>query len=145
MMEVPPTETPSFSTRTSAWKLPTSCTNLAEARACSPRWLTISNSRTSGVDMARLFSTEQLAGEVTVFAARRLCLVQRRRHVIAGAHARKLDQHGQVHAGDHFDLSRFHDRDREVRGRAAEHVGEDDDAGPGVGTRHRTDDVAAPL
>src|SRR4051812_33894969 len=115
MMEVPPTETPSFSTRTSASKLPTNCTNLAEARACSPRWLTISNSRTSGVDMARLFSTEQLAGDVDVLAACCLCFVQRRRHVVAGAHARKLDQHRQVHAGDHLGLSRFHDRDRQVR------------------------------
>src|SRR6185295_19046214 len=109
MIEVPPTETPSFSTRTSAWKLPTSCTNLAEARACSPRWLTISNSRTSGALTAKLFSTEQLAGDIDVFAAGGLRVVQGRRHVVAGPHAGQLDQHRQVHAGDDLDLPGFHD------------------------------------
>ena len=42
-------------------------------------------------------------------------------------------------------LPRFHDRDRQVGRRAAEHVGEDDDAGTGIGARHRIDDVATAL
>ena len=35
---------------------------------------------------------------------------------------------GRLTPGDHFDAARLHHRDREVGGRAAEHVGEDDDA-----------------
>jgi hypothetical protein len=35
----------------------------------------------------------------------------------------ELDQHRQVHAGDHLDAVLVEERQRDVRGRAAEHVG----------------------
>ena len=62
-----------------------------------------------------------------------------------GAHLGELDQHRQVDAGDHLDVRPVHHRDREVGGRAAEHVGEDHDAVAGVGALDRLDDVAPAL
>ena len=44
------------------------------------------------------------------------------------AHAGELDQHRQVDAGDDLDLGAVQHRDREIGGRAAEHVGQQDHA-----------------
>jgi len=41
---------------------------------------------------------------------------------------RQLDQHREIDAGDDFDSIAFDERHREVRRRAAEHVGEQQDA-----------------
>src|SRR5690606_1413736 len=79
------------------------------------------------------------------FASGDLRLLQGRRHVVAEAHAGELDQHRQVDAGDDLDLAGAHHGYRKVRRRAAEHVGENDDAGTGVGARYRIDNVIAAL
>ena len=87
-------------------------------------------------------SVEQLAGDVDVFApgllGRRHGLAQR----LVLAHAGELDQHRQVDAGDHLDALAVHGRDREVRRRAAEHVGEHHDAAAVVDLADRIDDLA---
>ena len=61
------------------------------------------------------------------------------------AHAGELDQHRQIDAGDHFHAPRLHHRDREVRRRAAEHVGQEDHAGAVVNLVDGGDDVASSL
>ena len=43
----------------------------------------------------------------------------------------QLDQHRQVDAGDHLDAAGFHHRNGQIGRRAAEHVGQHDDAGAG--------------
>ncbi|CDX37391.1 hypothetical protein MPLSOD_30073 [Mesorhizobium sp. SOD10] len=93
----------------------------------------------------RSFAAQELAGDVDVFAARRLRFVERGGHVVAFADRGELDQHRQVHAGDDLDAAGFHHRDGEVGWCAAEHVGEHDDAGAGVDARHRVDDVGPAL
>jgi hypothetical protein len=62
-----------------------------------------------------------------------------------GADFRELDQHRQVDPGEHLDVRPVHHRNREIGGRAAEHVGEDHHTVAGVGARDRLDDVVAPL
>ena len=64
---------------------------------------------------------------------------------LIAAHLGELDQHRQVDAGDHFDLGPAHAGDREIGGRAAEHVGQDRDAIAGIDALHRFDDVLAAL
>ncbi len=55
-------------------------------------------------------------------------LLQRQR----GAHAGQLDQHRQIGAGKHFYVTIIHGRNGQVGRRAAEHVGDNDDAVAGV-------------
>src|SRR5690606_35850852 len=78
MIDVPPTLMPSFSTEMVARNESASCTNLADALACSPRWLTIGRSRAIAPSVSgpstplirrRSFGRQQLAGYVDVFAA----------------------------------------------------------------------------
>ena len=61
------------------------------------------------------------------------------------ADLRELHQHRHVDAGEHFDVGPAHAGDRQVRRRAAEHVGQDGDAVAGVDALDRLDDVLAAL
>src|SRR5690606_38542106 len=59
------------------------------------------------------------------------------------AYAGQLDQHRKIDARDHLNVRLLHDRDRQVGRRAAEHVGEQDDAGSGIGPGNRRQDFGA--
>ena len=59
------------------------------------------------------------------------------------ADARELHQHRKVQPGHHLHLADLEQRNGEVRGRAAEHVRQDDDARTAVHPRHRIGDVGA--
>ncbi len=59
------------------------------------------------------------------------------------ADARELDQHRQVDARHHLDGAAVHARQGEVGGRAAEHVGQHDDAGTRIHAANRVEDVAS--
>ncbi len=61
------------------------------------------------------------------------------------AHLGELHQHRQIDAGEHLDLGPAHHGNRQVRGSAAEHVGQDGDAFAGVHALDRLDDVLAAL
>src|SRR4029450_4722563 len=81
------------------------------------------------------------AGDLNVFPA---CFASEsnsffQRHLTA--EAGELHQDWEIDSGDDLDLGLVHDRDGEVRGRAAEHIGEDDDAGTRVGAAHGFKDV----
>src|ERR1043165_8220093 len=115
MIESPPALSPLRDTRTVASYFSTSCTNFAEARACSPFSLTICMTRVTAPDAA---------------AGRSDSLISRRAR---GAHLGELDQHRQVDAREYLDVRPVHDRDREIGRRAAEHVGEDHNAVARVG------------
>src|SRR5277367_4807460 len=74
MIERASTVWPSRVTVTSASKLPASLTNLAEARACSPRSLTISTVRVAfigptSLDDRSLFAGQDVGGDRDVLAA----------------------------------------------------------------------------
>nr|CAI0340169.1 conserved hypothetical protein [Rhizobiaceae bacterium] len=92
-----------------------------------------------------LFAAQDAACHVDIFAAGLGGVDQRLLHVVLAADAGKLDQHGKVHAGDHLDAVAAHHGNGEVRGGAAEHVGEDDDAMALVGLHHRFQDILAAL
>ena len=53
------------------------------------------------------------------------------------------DEHGQIDPGDHFDAARFEQGDRQIGRRAAEQVGQNDNAFAGIGARDRLCDFAA--
>ena len=57
----------------------------------------------------------------------------------------QLNQHRQINACDHFDLGAVHNRDRQIRRRAAEHIGEHDDAGAGFDLFGFADDFGTAL
>ena len=57
----------------------------------------------------------------------------------------ELDEHRQIDAGDDFDLAAIHDRNRQIGWRAAEHIGENDNADAAIDLLHRRDDVLAAL
>src|SRR5579859_7878397 len=133
MIERASTVWPSLETRTSASKPEAVFTNLAEARACRPRLLTISTVRVApSLTGGSLLAREHIGGDGDVLAARLLGAGDRVLEALAAAHAGELDQHRQVQAGDHLGLGLLHDRDGQVGRRAAEHVGEQDDAGAAV-------------
>ena len=140
MIERPPTVSPQRVTVTSESKRSTVWTNFAEARACRPLRLTIGNSRASApsgmerrraiLRLGRRIGSRSLAGkhargDVDVFAAGLLGVQDRLPKALLVAHARELDQHRQIDAGDHLDRAAVHARQREIRGRAPEHVGQD--------------------
>src|SRR5690606_30480214 len=75
----------------------------------------------------------------------RLRLGEGKGHVVLGAHAGQLDEHGQIHTRDHLHPPRVHDRNGEIGGRSAEHVRQDDDAGATVGAGDSLDNVEAAL
>src|SRR6516225_2026361 len=91
------------------------------------------------------FPGENAARDGDVFAPGVLRGGDRLRQRALVAHLGELDQHGKIDAGEHLDLGTAHDRDREVRGRAAEHVGEDGDPFARVHALDRLDDVVAAL
>ena len=62
---------------------------------------------------------------------------------ISLAHAGELDEDRQVDAGDHLDVRLVHDRDGEIGRRAAEHVGQHDDAVARIGAMDGIDDLSA--
>ena len=160
MMESPPTVSPQRVTLTCASKRSTHCTNLAVARACRPLRLTMrisracapamtggggqsSSSRRSVVSLIFPVST-LLATVMYLRPASRASITAWSRSALSRKR-RQLDQHRQVDAADHLDAAAVHHRDREVRRRAAEHVGEQHDAAAVLNARHRAEDVGAAL
>ena len=92
-----------------------------------------------------IFAAQDAAGDVDVFAPGFRCLGKRFFHVVLAAHTGELDQHGQVHASNDFDVSRLHDRYRHVGRCSAEHVGENDDPETVIGAHHGFEDVLPTL
>ena len=60
------------------------------------------------------------------------------------AHARELDQHRQIDAGDHLDRAAIHARQREIGGGASKHIRQDDHAVPGIEAADGGHDVLSP-
>ena len=60
-----------------------------------------------------------------------------------GTVAGKLDEHRQVEAGQHFDPARLHQGYRQIGRGTAKHVGDNDDALPGIDPCYRLHDVVA--
>ncbi|CCD03273.1 protein of unknown function (plasmid) [Azospirillum baldaniorum] len=166
MMDSPDTCVSPRRTSISASKVATSFTNFAAARACRPRWLLIVTvwqisgflsgfcPSIPGAPCAGAFSSGELIGspvrqqrgsDVDVL----LTGLARGGHGVGqrflAAHAGQLDQHRQVHTGDHLDLRLVHDGDGEVGRGSAEHVGQHDDAGPVVHVGHGVQNVLAAL
>src|ERR1700692_1099466 len=102
MIERASTVWPSLETRTSASKPEAVFTNLAEARACRPRLLMISTVRDAPPFTSRrsLLAGQDIGGDGDVLAPGFLGARDRVLQALARADARKLDQHGQVEAGD---------------------------------------------
>src|SRR4051812_1805134 len=99
MIERASTVVPSRVTVTSASKPAASLTNLAEARACRPRSLTISTTLVTA--MARLLLAGQhVGGDGDVFAPGLLGVGDAGLQVFAAAHTGQLNQHRQVEPGD---------------------------------------------
>src|SRR4029077_6598811 len=71
---------------------------------------------------------QQLRGDVDVLVPGHLGLHDGDRQRRAAAHARQLDEHGQVDTGDDVDIGLVEYRDGKVVWRAAEHVGQQYDA-----------------
>src|SRR5262249_12033348 len=81
---------------------------------------------------ARSFPGENAAGDGDVFAAGILSSRHRFGQRTFVPHLGELHQHRKIDAGENLDLRPAHHRDREVGGRAAEHIGEDGDPFPAV-------------
>ncbi len=88
---------------------------------------------------------EQRARDVDVLAARFLSADDGLFEAFGLAHARQLDQHRQIDPGDDLHATLVHDRDRQIRGRAAKHVGQENHARAVVDGLDRRHDVAPPL
>src|SRR5262245_45684262 len=84
-------------------------------------------------------------GDSNVAAARILRSKSGFRQAHAVTDFSELDQHRQVHAGDDLGLHLIDDRNGEVRGRAAEHVGQNHHAVATVNRAHGVDDVGPTL
>ena len=150
MIERPPTVSPQRVTVTSASKRSTVWTNLAEARACRPCAVDDRQLADEGpVGHGAGGQSSSSAGPSGYFpeSTREATLMYLRPASWAWEHgvgrgllvadAGELDQHRQVDAGDHLDGAAVHAGEGQVRGRAAEHVGEDDDALAGVDAARR--------
>src|ERR1700691_2619904 len=125
MMERASTVWPSFVTVIWEEKRAAASTNLAEARACSPFLLTIVAlaSRRKG-DSTTLGS----AGEVDrarahIFPARIDCVLDGLVERQFVANIDELDEARKVGAGQDFHLAPLQERERQIAGRAAIHVG----------------------
>src|SRR5690606_10164562 len=127
MIERASTLWPSRLTVTSDSKLEASLTNLAEARACRPRALQISTVRRT-TPMRLFFPGQHVGRHRNVLAPGLLGVGHAGLEALALAHAGQLDEHRQVEPGDDLGAGLLHHRDGQVRGRAAEHVGQQDDA-----------------
>src|SRR5262245_12637051 len=121
MMLLALTRRPFRVTQTLALNWPATCVSLAEARACNPSLLMISTSRCSIVNDERGGGYPHYA---VAAAAHRLGDDRLQRLVAVG---QDPDQHGKVDAGHALDLARHEQLGGDIGGRAAVHVGEDQD------------------
>src|SRR5690606_4843295 len=129
MIESPETVCPSRVTQAAASCASTVSTNFAEARACRPFSLTMVSLRETAMAArsAWLGRFQYGCRRVDVLPAR----LDRRVDglgQLAVAHLGELDEQRQVRAVDHLDPGPAECAMREIRGRAAEHVGDDHNA-----------------
>ena len=97
------------------------------------------------VASSRSFSRQHLARHGDVFAPGVARLDHRVIEVRGLAKRRQFDQHRQVDAANDLDAAAVHDGNGEVGRRAAEHVGQQDDAAAVLNARDRAENVGAPL
>ncbi len=138
-----------LSTLMSAAKASAALTNLAAARACRPRRLTISDIgrvplRRHGRSQSLSTTSSWLATLMYLRPASLAAATAPRQRLLV-ADRGELDQHRQVHAGHDLDARAIHRRDGEIGRRAAEHVGQDDHARARIDLAHGIHDLGAPL
>src|SRR5262249_26101156 len=106
MMLLPSISRRSRATRTLDSYFVARCTNFAAARACMPSWLTTVTAWEVIERSSRraLLAPEQIRGDPDRAPPVIAHLLRDGEQIGRPAQARELDQHRQVHAGDHLEL-----------------------------------------
>src|ERR1700730_1569140 len=93
----------------------------------------------------RSFTAQYPARDIDIFAARILSLDHRLVETAAFAYRGEFNEHRQIDPCDDFDMRAVHNRNREIRGSAAKHIGEHDHARAAVDFGGSGNNILAPL
>ena len=131
MMLLPFTLVPSFSTHTSDLNSVAFLTKWAAALAWSPSLFLIVKIP-SIIALTPSSPIEHIRGKIYVLLPISGDEIGKFAQLLALPVGDQLDEHGQVHPGNHLDPSLLQEGEADVRRRSAEHVGQDDHPVAGV-------------